>query len=178
MIVLIFALMINPASAAESQSRQAGQILSETGVKGGLIVHIGCGDGKLTAALGANDGFMVHGLDADAQNVQKAREHIRSLNLYGKVSAERWSGNRLPYIDNMVNLLVAENIGDLAIEEIMRVLVPEGLAYIRNGNKWTRKFKSRPKEIDEWTHFLLASMSALVSTGGRMFYIMDEGSRA
>jgi len=212
MIVLVLALMINPAPAADSQQQKAGQILNDTGVKGGLIVQIGCGDGKLAAALGANDGIMVHGLDADPENVQKAREHIRSLNLYGKVSADLWSGNRLPYIDNMVNLVVAENLGDLAIDEVVRVLVPEGVAYIKDGDKWTKTFKTRPKEIDEWTHYLhdasnnpvahdltvgpprryqwlgsprwarhhdhMASMSALVSTGGRLFYIMDEGSRA
>ena len=44
MIVLALALMINPAPAAQSQQQKAGQILNETGVKGGLIVHIGCGD--------------------------------------------------------------------------------------------------------------------------------------
>jgi len=211
-IVLVLALMINRAPAAQSQQQKAGQILNDTGVKGGLIVHINCGDGTLTAALRANDSYLVHGLDTDAENVQKAREHIRSLGLYGKVSADRWSGNRLPYIDNMVNLVVAEKINDLDIEEIMRVLVPEGVAYIKDGDEWVKKNKSRPKEIDEWTHFFhdasnnpvahdlavgpprryqwlgsprwsrhhdhMASMSALVSTGGRLFYIMDEGSRA
>ena len=33
--------------------REARKILSETGIKGGLVVHLGCGDGKLTAALRA-----------------------------------------------------------------------------------------------------------------------------
>ncbi|MEA3225187.1 MAG: hypothetical protein U9Q07_04490 [Planctomycetota bacterium] len=36
-----------------AQGKQAGRILAETGVKGGLVVHLGCGDGKLTAALRA-----------------------------------------------------------------------------------------------------------------------------
>jgi len=212
LIVLVLALMINPAPAADSQRRQAGQILDDTGVKGGFIVHIGCGDGKLTAAMGADERYLVQGLDVDANNVQKAREHISSLNLYGRISVDRWNGTNLPYIDNMVNLVVADDIGDLQIDEILRVLVPEGVAYIRDGDEWTKTFKIRPKDIDEWTHYLhdasnnpvahdlavgpprryqwlgsprwarhhdhMASMSALVSTGGRLFYIMDEGSRA
>ena len=41
LIVLVLALMINPVPAAESQQQKAGQILNDTGVKGGLIVHIG-----------------------------------------------------------------------------------------------------------------------------------------
>ncbi len=83
MIILVFVLMINPALAAESQQQQAGRILSDTDVKGGLIVHIGCGDGTLTGALRANGSYLIHGLDRDAKNVQKARGHIRSLNLFG-----------------------------------------------------------------------------------------------
>jgi hypothetical protein len=53
------------------QQHTAKQILYATGVKGGLIVHVGCGDGKLTAALRASDGYLIHGLDADARNVEK-----------------------------------------------------------------------------------------------------------
>ena len=101
-------------SAAEPQI-QAEQILKAASVKGGLVVHIGCGDGKLTAALRANDSYLVHGLDADAKNVEKAREHIRSLNLYGKVTVEHFTepdvvgaGKRLPYTDNLVNLIVVD----------------------------------------------------------------------
>ena len=83
--------------------------LSGSDLTGGLIVHIGCGDGKLTAALRANDSYLVHGLDTDATNIEKAREHIHALGLYGKVSAEQWGGNRLSYIDNLVNLIVSED---------------------------------------------------------------------
>ena len=198
-----------PASSAERD--QAGGILDKTGVKGGLIVHLGCGDGKLTAALHASDSYLVQGLDTDPRNVERAREHIRSLGLYGKVTVDLWSGGYLPYIDNLVNLVVAENIGDIPLEEVVRVLVPEGVAYIKEGDAWTKTLKIRPREMDEWTHFFhdagnnpvahdllvgpprryqwvgsprwsrhhdhMASMSALVSTGGRLFYIMDEGRR-
>ncbi len=43
----------------------ARQIVHATGVRGGLVVHAGCGDGRLTAALRVDDGYLVHGLDAD-----------------------------------------------------------------------------------------------------------------
>ena len=38
-------------------------------------MHLGCGDGRVTAELRANDSYLVHGLDADADNVAKARRH-------------------------------------------------------------------------------------------------------
>ena len=48
------------------QQELAKQILDTTGIKGGLIAHIGCGDGELTAALHINDSYLIHGLDIDA----------------------------------------------------------------------------------------------------------------
>jgi len=109
----ILAFLLAPADdalAAQSDERLLAQkILTTAGVKGGLVVHLGCGDGKLTAALRANDRCLVHGLDRDAANIAKAREHIQSLGLYGKVSVEQWDGAALPYADNLVNLLVIQD---------------------------------------------------------------------
>ncbi len=191
---------------------QAERILQISNVKGGLIVHIGCGDGLLTAALRTSDSYLVHGLDADEDNIRKARGHIRSLGLCGEVSVEQCQGSRLPYIDNLVNLVVAEELGKVSMDEVMRVLCPNGLAYIKRDGKWTRTVKPWPKEIDEWTHFLhgpdnnavaqdgvvgspyhiqwigspqhsrdhelATSMDVMVSAGGRIFYIIDEGPTA
>ena len=122
-VVLTSALATGPARA---DTAQAQQILEATGVKGGLVVHLGCGDGKLTAALRASDSYLVHGLDTDRAMVAKAREHIRSLGIYGVVSVDRQSGNRLPYAENLVNLLVAEQLGNIPMDEAMRVLAPRG----------------------------------------------------
>jgi outer membrane protein assembly factor BamB len=187
---------------------EAKQILEATGVKGGLIVHVGCGDGKLTAALRANDATLVHGLDADAKNVAAAREHIRSLGLYGKVSVEQRSPGGLPYTDDLVNLLVVED-ARVPMPEVMRVLAPGGVAYVKQKGKWAKTVKPVPDEIDEWSHFMHdasnnavaadtrvdtprrlrwlagplwarshefnSSLCAMVSAGGRIFYIFDEG---
>lgn len=200
------------ADARDLPQDQAGQILDATGVKGGLVVHIGCGDGRLTAALRANDSYLVHGLERRARRIGKARAHIESLGLYGPVSVTRLKGRRLPYIDNLVNLVVAEDLGDLPMTEVMRILAPNGVAYIREGDTWTQARKPRPQQIDEWTHYRhgptgnavahdevvgpprhmqwvgsprwsrhhdhMASLSALVSAGGRIFYIIDEGPKA
>jgi len=192
----------------------ARKILDTTDVKGGLVVHLGCGDGKVTAALCANDSFVVHGLDADAGNVAKAREHIRSLGLYGRVSVEQWTGDCLPYADDLVNLVVTSGEWQVASEEITRVLAPGGVAVrldpeTRNPKPETFFRKPRPDDIDEWTHFLhdasnnavaqdaqvgpprrlrwkcgplwsrshefVSSVAAMVSGGGRVFYVVDEG---
>jgi len=156
---LMFALLVLCAfsivtAQTSSYQQKAKQILTVTGVKGGFIVHVGCGDGKLTASLHANDSYLVHGLDIRDSNVKKARENVRSLGLYGKVSIDQFDGKKLPYIDNLVNLLVAEDLGKVPMDEVIRILSPNGLAYLRKGDKWTKIIKPRAKQIDEWTHYL------------------------
>ena len=64
------------------------------------------------------------------------------------------SGPLLPYADNLVNLLVAEELGGVPMKECLRVLAPNGVACIKSGGRWTKTVKPRPKEIDEWTHHL------------------------
>jgi len=155
----------SPAAEADRDGpeQQAAEILTATGVQGGLIVHLGCGDGALTAALGAGDGYLVHGLDTDPAAVELAREHIRDAGLYGRVSADRFDGKQLPYIDNLVNLVVAEDLGGVAMDEVTRVLCPGGVAYVKQDGRWTKTVKPRPDAIDEWTHYLHDSSNNAVA---------------
>ncbi|HUV64099.1 MAG TPA: class I SAM-dependent methyltransferase, partial [Sedimentisphaerales bacterium] len=141
------------AQPAEHE-RKAKQILDAAGVKGGLVAHIGCGEGKLTAALHANDSYLVHGLDTETKNVQAAMDYIKSLGIYGKVSVERLADDRLPYVDHLVNLVVSENLGAIPMKEVMRVLAPRGVAYLRENGEWRKTVKPWPDDLDEWTHFL------------------------
>ena len=205
--LLIFAGLA--AGSAFGGEDRGGEIVEATGVRGGLIVHVGCGDGRLTAALCRGDGYLVQGLDTDAENVIRARKHVQSKGLYGPVSVDRFDGRRLPYTDNLVKLVVSEDLGRVALDEVTRVLSPGGVAYFKEKGEWTKRVKPRPKEIDEWTHYLhdasgnavakdtvvgpprhfqwiaeprwarshdhLSSLSAMVSSGGRVFYIVDEG---
>jgi len=149
-------VQLEPYATAQSfdPAHVAGQILETTGVKGGLVIHIACGTGDLTAALHNNDSYLVQGLDTDAENIEKARAHIKSLGLYGTVSVEQWEGSFLPYIDNLANLVVSEDLGKVPLAEVMRVLCPKGVAYIKKNNTWIKMVKPRPPEIDEWTHYL------------------------
>jgi len=154
-ILLLISTLISVAGAQpQNYSREATQILASTHTRGGLIVHLGCGQGKLTAALRANDSYLVHGLDANIQNIDKTRQNIQSLGLYGEVSFDRLYGDRLGYIDNLVNLIVVEDPHTVPMDEVMRVLAPNGTACLKKGDNWTKVTKPRSKEIDEWTQYL------------------------
>ena len=195
-------------SGRETKGDWARSVLETTGVKGGLIVHLPCGDGVLTAAFGAGDSYVVHGLDTDSAEVDKTRQYLKSRGVCPKVSADTFDGKRLPYADNLVNLLVSEDLGEVPMAEVIRVLVPRGAAYVKAEDGWKRIIKPWPDEIDEWTHYLhgpdgnavshdstigvsrslrwiaeplwarhhdfAPSLSAMVSAGGRVFYIIDE----
>ena len=194
---------------AEPVQQAAREILDRSGVSGGLVVHLGCGDGTLTAALRAEGPYVVQGLELDPAKVNQARAHIQSVGLYGPVSVIPWNGQRLPYAENLVNLIVAEVPGKVTLDEMLRVLAPHGVALVRKDGRWEKHVKPWPKEIDEWTHYLhgpdnnavsrdevvgppkhvqwicgpmyarshefSSSMAAMVSAGGRLFYIWDEG---
>ena len=164
-ICLAFPSGVSAADAnhGASAARLAAQVIEDTGVSGGLVVHLGCGDGKLIAALGASDGYLVQGLDVDQDNVDRARQHVQSRGLYGKVTADRLVESRLPYIDNLVNLVVAEDPGRVSQQEVMRVLCPKGTAYTKKNGQWTKTVKPRPEEIDEWTHYLHDSSNNAVA---------------
>lgn len=69
-VAAIFFPRICRATAPANPVRdRAEEILRATGIPGGLIVHVGCGNGKLTAALHSGDGCLVRGLDADLRNM-------------------------------------------------------------------------------------------------------------
>jgi len=154
-LACLFVLPNDPLLGDDSQ-QLAESILREAGIKGGLVVHLGCGDGKLTAALHAGDAYLVHGLDADGANVDAARSHVRSLGLCGKVSVDRLVGKRLPYIDNLANLIVTRGEWQVPREEMLRVLAPGGVALALDSRLSTLGSfrKPWPAEIDEWTHYL------------------------
>jgi outer membrane protein assembly factor BamB len=157
-----------------AQAQSAGDILKVSGVKGGLVVHVGCGNpsagsgqfGKLTTALHVNERYLVHGLDTDTGKVAGARSHISSLDLHGPVSVDVFDGKHLPYADSLVNLLVLPNAESrLPNGEIERVLAPRGVALVNPQSairiphsdvvgQWRVYRKPVPDDIDDWTHYL------------------------
>ena len=204
-------LAVSVGVSFSGEADQAGEILKAAGVKGGLVVHLragASGGAGLTAALRANGRYIVHALVTGASDLAAVRSSVRKAGLDAGVWVSPLAGNRLPYAENMVNLLVAEGLGAVSMDEVRRVLVPNGVAQVKTGGKWVKTVKPRPADIDEWTHWLhgadgnavaadarvgpprslkwvaaplwsrshdsAPSVSAMVSAGGRVFYIVDE----
>ncbi len=177
-------------------------------VTGGVVVYVGYEPMGSSGSPRENPNTCVQILDTDTKSVELARQAIRSQGRYGRVTADRFDGRRLPYVDNSINRLIMTEADSVSRREIERVLVPGGTALLA-GKPWT---KPRSENLDEWTHYLhnpsnnavaqdtvvgpprrlqwqggpkwtrhhdrMSSFSAMVSTGGRIFYIIDEGSTA
>ncbi|MDP6542904.1 MAG: PQQ-binding-like beta-propeller repeat protein [Phycisphaerae bacterium] len=206
----IFVLMLADICFCESSA----EISDAGGIRGGFVVHLGCADGKLTAALKAGgDAYIIHGLDTDRGIVQEARKRFLAARFNGAVSAAVFDGEHLPYIDNMVNLLVVSSPFKVSRAELMRALAPRGVLLEQSGGGWKKTVKPVSSQLDDWTHYLRApdnnavskdtaitapikhlqwkgspkysrhhdkssSIPAVVTVGGRLFYIVDEGPRA
>ena len=148
--VLGVLLATTVAAASAGPAEEAEQIASLAGFRGGLVIHIGCGDGQLTAALRLADNCVVQGLETDAKAVERARAAIRATGQYGPVSVIRWSGKQLPYVDNLATLVVCEDAGAVPPGEIMRVLRPFGAAVVKRDGTWTVTVKPQLEGTDEW----------------------------
>ena len=165
------------ADATTDASRLAAAVLDQAGFHGGVIAHVGCDYGQLTAAImaaateqvgaSAGDGsvggdVLLLGLDEKPENVTAARAAMAEAGFLGVANVAAFDGEHLPFIDNLANLVILER--DVPEAEVMRVLCPGGTVIRRPdraiadgpggwGGGWQTLTKPRSRSIDEWTHY-------------------------
>jgi outer membrane protein assembly factor BamB len=228
---LVLLTLVSPGAAGQERTvvrpQDTGAELTNPGlikahIQGGLIVHVGCGDGTLCTLLGEEPNCVVQGLNRDPLEVAQARATVRAKDRYGRVSIRQWRGESLPYADNLVNLIVvSRDESRVPPAEIARVLAPRGVALVPKGmaidslqrqpssSGLDEYVKPVPEAIADWSHYFCnpdnnavsqdtvvgppkhmqwlcgpayarshevnSSMAGMVSCGGRIFYIWDEG---
>jgi len=142
----MFALLPYPVSAGTLLD-----VIHSTGAQNGILVLVQAGDAVCENATAS--GFAVLALETQPDRVDALRRRFLDRGLYGRVSASLFDGKTLPCIDELVNVVVVEG-GNLADEEIMRVLVPGGMALVRDGSGWQKRLKPWPADIDVWSQYL------------------------
>jgi len=151
-----------------------GSICEKCGVTGGLCVQVGSDDLAVALELARTGRLLVEILDTDATKVEHARKQIHSEGLYGLISVNRLtSDKRLPYAENLVNLVLIEEGQEVPLAEAVRILRPAGVFLaqgggasgsalkkagledvqaVRAGGDWTLARKTWPAEMDDWSH--------------------------
>ncbi|MHC4557721.1 MAG: outer membrane protein assembly factor BamB family protein [Planctomycetota bacterium] len=172
-------------------------------INGGLVVCIGADALESVSHDWKKPGSVFQCLETSKVKISTLREQIISTGCHGKVSVAWFEGKRLPYINNLVNMLILDSGFEVPNSEIMRVLSPYGVAIV-NGKKIIKPY---PDEMDEWPQYLhgadnncvakdtvvgpprhvqwisgpawtrahigAATISSMVSSGGRLFTIED-----
>ncbi|MFH1761079.1 MAG: PQQ-binding-like beta-propeller repeat protein [bacterium] len=134
---LFFAVLFSPVMlfGYELDPDFSRTIFAFPEIRPGLYVHLNCKDGGLIAELVRGRGLLVHGLVLDTAFLDNTRDDIKEQGIYGKASAQACNSNRLPYADNLVNLMVVDDVEEtrdagVSVEEMMRVVCPRGMALI------------------------------------------------
>jgi hypothetical protein len=194
LLVTAAAMLLGATAAnAADPAGLVDEISQVSGIEAGLCVCLDCGDGALPAGFARTGRFLAHGIASDPKLALAARQKLADLNLSGIGSADCLPLDRLPYADNLVNLLVAEDgpallTKGLTFAEILRVLAPEGQAvlgvaadkkkdieaqlnqagvkdfrFAEKSRAWLVLRKPRPAGMDDWTHWNHAPDGNLVS---------------
>jgi outer membrane protein assembly factor BamB len=164
--VLTALAMCSPSATGEDLDVKT--VLEEAGSQGGIVVQLGCEDVQQCLAMHADGRCVVQSLDRDADKVEAFRRAIQARGCYGQISARIFEGNRLPYVDNLINLLVVHDAFGIPEPELMRVVRPLGTAVIWDREGWKTIVKPWPAEIDQWTHFLHGPTGNAVSQDKRV----------
>jgi len=137
------------------------------GRSGGLIVCIG--EKALDRVSGdwSSQGRVFHCLETSDAKVDIVRRKVAAAGCYGKVSAAKFDGKHLPYVNNLVSRVVVVSKGcTIPREEIFRVLAPCGTAIAPQGSPclpnsprdigdgYAAFTKPYPGEMDEWPQHL------------------------
>ena len=77
-VICVLLMVARALAAPGAEGEQARAILDATGVRGGLVVHVGCGDGRLTAALAPNESCIVRGYTNVCSHITVTRSQLRA----------------------------------------------------------------------------------------------------
>jgi len=134
---------------------------------GGLIVCIGTEALENFRGEWKTPGRTFHCLVTSDAGLDAVRGKIKAAGRRGKVSAAKFDGRRLPYIDNLVTrIVVADAACAVPSAEIKRALAPYGTVIAPRGSRCVPVpatdvgggrvafTKPYPSEMDEWPQYL------------------------
>ena len=151
---LLLTSLLGAAALAGEAVPPASTLIGSHPHPGGVAVVVGTGAPTLELALaeaGAGD-WLVLGLRPRSEPLRVHRAAVLAAGQGGVVTVDGFDGKRLPLNSDMANLVVAGPGADEA--EVLRVLRPEGVAWIAGPAGARRVVKPYPTGMGEWTHWM------------------------
>ena len=85
-VATVWIILSSSRPTMSASAKEAGIFIEKSNIKGGFIVHAGCGDGTLVAALGEDKQYVIQGLESDSRQIEKARDTVGATGNYGRLS--------------------------------------------------------------------------------------------
>jgi len=201
--ILVVTLGLLAMSATTASAESATDAIRKAKISGGLVAQLGSDDLSLKE-LGER--FHVRLLLPDAAAVAKAQTAINQAGLQGRFTVSVWDGQGLPFADRVLNAVILAKDGQVAEAEAFRALAPRGVLvspagvkaapvpatiddwshylYDASGNAVSKDQEVAPPKSFRWwappryqrSHNYSSSFTGLVSAGGRVFHMLDEGT--
>ncbi|MHC4400868.1 MAG: outer membrane protein assembly factor BamB family protein, partial [Planctomycetota bacterium] len=150
-------LGLNPTMvlAGQADRELVGKLAKEVGVDRGVCAVLG-GNRGVAVELARATEMVIHVRQPDAAAVASSRKQAEAAGFgIDRLTVEHGGFEKLPYADNMIDLVVAagphaDDLSEAAVAEIMRVLRPEGTAIIGQDKRLT---KPALEGTDDWSHW-------------------------
>ena len=123
----------------------------------GLVAWLDAGDAEAAIALAKKQKSLVHVLVSHAERAEMLRETAQAAGLSGVVTVQTLpSMETLPFSERSVNTVVAD-LSSLKVkapmrQEILRVLAPTGVAWVKCDDTWEAWHPEPDRDTDVWTH--------------------------
>ncbi|NQT13037.1 MAG: PQQ-binding-like beta-propeller repeat protein, partial [Planctomycetes bacterium] len=185
---VLFAFFGRPGAAAASETGAlADRLIERAGMRRGILAVLGS-DGNLAIDLARSSEMLIHVREANAATVGELRKEADEAGFgIGRLAVEQGPIDKLPYADNVIDVVIAAQVaadapGCLSVDEILRVLRPEGTAIVGKAGEgegaaeklkewaeaggaqgveawsdalgvWVQLFKPPLEGADDWSHW-------------------------
>ncbi len=165
-LISFFVLLRIPLDAIEIS---ADDVISQSGIKQGLVVILPHSNGQLETELAKTGSFLVESLSLQPAQVFSQRKRLADQGVFPLANVQAWlEHSALPYAPNLINLLVVDLDAlpgtTLSEKDIRSVLAYTGKAIIRENGSWRVLDNPFPEQLDEWGHALRGPDRRPVST--------------
>ncbi len=148
-----------PYGTNEIYAAAAEEIIKQTGITRGYCIDLGCGDGRLAYELARRTNLNIYAIDADPENVRRARETIEKAGLYGKrITVHMGDLSHTPYPKYFANLVVSgrsvtDGIDVVNLDEANRIQSPAGgVLFVGKPGSMKMVVRDDLTGAGEWTH--------------------------